>query len=304
MKNVLLFARLSMVFVLICSAYAKTNAQKVSAQAFGDWVIRNGYESGFDWRSYLDISPGNMGPNALPVMTSIRGEADSVASFRLSSNFHSSPGDKANDLAGELRYPFSDRASIRIRYVLVEWFEMTEELALQRNVLRGDLSGRAYGDITVDGLFQAIKDHPKFPDFTIAMRLKTASGTALEAMRNTDAPGYAFEGSFGKDLVLPKGDILLRPYASGGFFVWQRFDRETPQNDAYTYSIGCAQQFRKVRSFIEWAGYSGWMRVLDQPMVVRGGISTNGRLAVHFNVSKGIRDFEYLTIGAGLRMTW
>jgi len=304
MRRVLLIRPIILLLILCCAAFAKTSAQKVSAQAFSDWAIRNGFEAGFDWRSYLDIAPGNMGPNALPVMASIQGQADSIASFSIGSNFHSAIGDRANDLAGELRYPFGERASIRIRYVLVEWFKMSEELALRRNVLRSDLQGKAYGDITVDGLFQAIKNHPTLPDFTISVRVKTASGTGLEVLRNTDAPGYAFEGSFGKDLVLPKGNVLLRPYASGGFFVWQRYDRETPQNDAYTYSVGCAQRFRKVHSFIEWAGYSGWMRSLDQPMVVRGGLATNGRVALNLSFSKGIRDFEYLTLGAGMRFTW
>ena len=296
--------RVSFVFLLMSSAFAKTNAQKVSPQAFSNWAVRNGFQAGQDWRSYLLIAPANMGPNALPVMTCIRGQADSLASFSVSGNIHTMPGDRANDLAAELRYPFGERASIRIRYVLVEWFEMSEEIALSRNVLRAELSGRAYGDVSVDGLFQAIKNHPQLPDFTIGVRVKTASGTALEAMRNTDAPGYAFEGSFGKDYFLKRQNVVLRPYASGGFFVWQRYNRETPQNDAYTYSIGCSQHSKTFNAYMEWAGYSGWMRTQDQPMVVRGGISTNGRLTVYLDLSKGIRDFDYLTVGAGVKYAW
>ncbi|MFK8057303.1 MAG: hypothetical protein AB8F78_14360 [Saprospiraceae bacterium] len=296
--------RIALLVFVLCSAFAKTQAQKVSPQAFSDWASRNGFQAGQDWRSYLFIAPGNMGPNALPVMVTVRGQADSSASFSVSGNYHTAPGDRATDLTAELRYPFGDRASIRVRYVLVERFNMSQQLALSRNVLRDELSGVAYGDVMVDGLFQAVKDHPTFPDFTIAVRVKTASGTGLEGMRHTDAPGYAFEGSFGKDYSLAKRDITLRPYASAGFFVWQMYDRETPQNDAYTYAIGCAQRFKKVHSFVEWAGYSGWMRTLDQPMVVRGGVSTNGRLSANLTVSKGIRDFKYLTVGAGLNFTW
>jgi len=304
MRITLPILKLCLMVLLVCSAFAKTQGQKVSEQAFADWSIRNGHQAGDDWRSFLLIAPANMGPNALPVMVTVRGEVDSVASFSVSGNYHTAPGDVTTDLALDLRYPFGDRASVRVRYVLFERFNMSEELALSRNVLRADLEGVAFGDVMVDGLFQAIKDHPSFPDFTIALRLKTASGTALEGMRFTDAPGYAFEGSFGKDYVLSQQEVTLRPYASAGFFVWQRFDRETPQNDAYTYSIGCAQRFKKVHSFVEWAGYSGWMRELDQPMVVRGGISTNGRLSVSLNVSKGIRDFAYFTAGVGLSYAW
>jgi len=292
------------VFILSVLAFAKTNAQKVSPQAFSAWAARNNFQAGQDWRSYLLIAPANMGPNALPVMTTIQGEVDSIASFGVSGNVHTMPGDQASDVVAELRYPFGERASLRIRYVVVEWFSMSEELALTRNVLRQDLSGLAYGDVSVDGLFQVIKDHSKFPDFTLAIRLKTASGTALEAMRNTDAPGYAFEGSFGKDYVLKNKRLVLRPYASAGFFVWQRFDLQTPQNDAYTYSLGCAQKGEKISAFLEWAGYSGWMRTLDQPMVVRAGISTAGVLRFNLQVSKGIRDFEYLTVGGGLSYVW
>ncbi len=295
--------------ILLCClifslAFAKTYGQKVSPEAFSAWAARNNFVSGTDWRDHLDLSPGNMGPNALPVMQSIRGEVDSVASFRIGGNYHTAPGDRTTDLALELRYPFGDRASLRIRYVLVERYSLSEELALSRNVLREDLDGVAHGDVTVDGLFQLIKGHAKFPDFTVAIRVKTASGTDLEGLRNTDTPGYAFEGSFGKDFVLPKGDIVLRPYASGGFFVWQLFGAEATQNDAYTYSVGLAQRFAKVNSFVEWAGYSGWMQELDQPMVIRGGVRTNGRLAYTLDVSQGLRNWEYFTIGLGLKYGW
>lgn len=293
-----------LIFVLlVCSAFAKTQAQKVSPEAFSTWAARNGYQAGEDWRRFLLIAPGNMGPNALPVLESIRGAVDSLASFSVSSNFHTSPGDNATDLVADFRYPFGERASLRIRYVLVEWYEMSEQLALSRNVLRADLRGTAYGDVMVDGLFQAIKGNPKFPDFTIAVRVKTASGTDLEAMRFTDTPGYTFEGSFGKDYGLKSG-TTLRPYASGGFFVWQRFNRQTPQNDAYTYAVGCAQRSKKLHSFVEWAGYSGWIQELDQPMVIRGGVSSSGRVAFNIRLSKGLRDFDYFTAGAGVRYSW
>ncbi len=302
-------SRMKRLHILLClvvlsAAFAKTFGQKVTAEAFDNWAIRNNFVAGTDWRNLLNVSPGNMGPNALPVMATIRGEVDSVASFGVSGNFHTSTGDRATDIAGELRHPFGDRASLRIRYVLVEKFALSKELALSRNILREDLDGVVFGDVTVDGLFQVIKDHPKYPDFTIAIRIKTASGTGLEALRNTDTPGYAFEGSFGKDYVLPASDVTIRPYASGGFFVWQIYDPRNTQNDAYTYSLGCTQRFAKFHSFVEWAGYSGWMRELDQPMVFRGGISTNGSFAANLNVSQGIRDFEYLSISLGLRYTW
>ena len=290
--------------IVFCTAFAKTYGQKVSPEAFDNWAGRNNFVQGTDWRDLLDISPGNMGPNALPVMQSIRGEVDSLASFRISGNYHTAPGDRASDLAAEFRYPVGDRASLRIRYVLFERYSLSEELALQRNALREDLDGVAFGDVTVDGLFQVIEGHNKFPDVTIAVRVKTASGTDLEALRNTDTPGYAFEGSFGRDFVLPKGDVVLRPYASGGFFVWQLFGPQATQNDAYTYAVGCAQRFAKLNSFIEWAGYSGWMQELDQPMVVRGGIRTNGKLGYTLDISQGLRNWEYFTIGLGLKYEW
>ena len=290
--------------LLSCAGTGSLQAQNVSVDEFGRWAGRNGFQAGQNWRSYLAIEPGSLGPNGLPVMPSLRGRVDSVASFSVSSNLHTAPGDQAVDISLEGRYSFGSRASLRVRYIAVEWFEMSRQLALERNVLSDSLSGVAFGDVYVDGLFQVIKGHRSLPDATLAVRVKTASGTDLESMRFSDTPGYAFSASFGKNLPLAGASNELRLYGSGGFYVWQRFNIQTPQNDAYTYSLGAELHNRYVVAFAEWAGYSGWADRLDQPMVVRGGVHTVGPLSAGLLLSQGLRHYPYFSLGVSLTYQW
>ena len=275
---------------------ARGAAQEVSPAAFAAWAARNDYVPGTDWRSYLLIAPGNMGPNALPVFPTVRGRVDTAARASLAATHHRAPGDRATDLTAEVRWPFGRRASLRVRYTALEWYRYDESVALARNTVRPAGSGVAQGDVYVEGIFQLVRERRRWPDLALAARIKTAASSDVEAMRYTDTPGYAFDVSGGKDIALRRGRGVLRPFASAGFFVWQRFGEGNPQNDAFTYAAGAQWGRGRWEVVAQVAGYAGYTGELDQPLVTRASIGWRlpaSRWRFDVGAEFGVRDYAY-----------
>lgn len=300
--------RLATLVCLLLAAFAKTgDAQAVSDAEFAAWATRNQYQPGRDWRSYLEVAPGNMGPNALPIAPGNYGYVDSVASFGVSLSGHARTGDRTADLTLAGAYPFGERASLRVRYLLREWYELGEALALERNSLAAPGRGGIDGDVHVEALFQVLQQAARRPDVTLAVRVKTASGSGLEALRFTDSPGYQFDATVAHSCRTRVPGLRLRPFASVGFFVWQRFGRGAPQNDAYTYALGLQAHTDRLRGAVELAGYTGWTKRLDRPVALRGELhllSRSGRWTGVIGLGQGLRDLTYTTLrlGAELRL--
>ena len=295
--------------VALAAAATPSFGQDVSAADFAAWAARNDYEPSRDFRSYLDISPGNMGPNALPVFGTVRGQVDTAASFGVSLHTHWAPGDRATDIGLAAKHPFGRRASLRVSYLLREWYRYDESVALSRNTVRGAGRGSAAGDVYVDALFQVLAERRKQPGVVLSARIKTASGGDVEAMRFTDTPGYAFDVSAGRSFRTDR--LSWRPYAALGFYVWQRFGQDNPQNDAFTYAGGVQltglRSDGKGASFVasaEVAGYIGYTEQADAPAVLRAegsySLGANAQLRLGLRVERGLHDWDYTS--AGLRL--
>lgn len=298
-----LCSRLVVAGLLAVGGRSFATAQDVSPEAFAAWASRNDYQPGRDWRSYLLIAPGNMGPNALPVAPTIRGRVDTAISVGLAANGHSAPGDRAADLTLAAAYPFGRRASLRLRYTVREWYEYDEAAALERNALRPAGAYSAAGDFWVEGVFQVLRQRDRRPDVALSARIKTASGGDVEGLRFTDSPGYWFDASVGRDLEVGAArGWTLRPYASAGFFVWQRFGADSPQNDAFTYAGGAHITDGAWTASLEAAGYAGYTSALDQPLVIRGGLQRIcGRsILLHLAAQHGVHDWQYTSVELGL----
>ena len=298
-------ARAALAAAVLAATLGTGLAQDVGADARATWQRRVGFVEGTDWRSYLLIAPGAMGPNALPVAPTLAGRVDSVYGFRVSATAYDGwLGDRAQDLTAELRVPFGRRASLRVRYVALERFRLSDRFVAEHAApAPADSAGVTTGDVHVEGLFQVVRDRRGWPDIAIAVRAKTASGGGLEALRYTDTPGYAFDASFGKAYALARG-ARLRVFAAGGFFVWQRFGAVSPQNDAYTYAAGARLRRGAWSLRSELAGYSGWTELRDRPVVWRSALGWNGGAssgwAVRLNVDAGLRDWRYRAFGVGV----
>ena len=276
-----------------------SRAQDVAPADFADWAARNDYAPGRDWRSYLLIAPGNMGPNALPMPPTVTGRVDTAITLSLAGSAHYAPGDRASDLTLAAAYPFGRRASLRVRYTLREWYRYDAAVALERNALRPAGAYSAAGDVWVEGVFQVLRQRARRPDVALAARIKTASGGDLEGLRYTDSPGYWFDVSAGKDVRLgAAGAWTLRPYASAGFFVWQRFGEDSPQNDAFTYAAGTRAECGPLSVWAEGAGYVGYTGRLDQPLVLRGGggVALGQQWRLEARLAHGLHDWAYTSL--------
>jgi hypothetical protein len=139
-----------------------------------------------------------------------------------------------------------------------ESYNMDYETILERRVRYLEGKGTASGDFYFSTIIQLLKKE-KLPEVAFRMACRTASGNNLGSARYTDAPGYFFDFSLGKNFTLgKKAAFILRPHGMIGFHVWQMNLPDNKQNDAMLYGFGADIQYNSwfLNNAIE--GYSGY----------------------------------------------
>jgi len=280
----------------------------VCAQAQEDWSWWNethGWESGMPgWRSFLTISPGYLGPNALPVPDVANGLLEKTKSVKLSSDFHFRKGDHTQNLAGRFYFPFSDKIAIEVYGVWLEHYAMSDAIRDERAARDRDGNGLAIGDLYFGTSIQLVKDR-KFPNTLVRMVGKTASGRPFDAARYSDSPGYFFDFSFSKEVPHLMGRMNGLPFASFGFYSWQTNDMNNLQNDALMYSAGFEFSNEKWTVTNSVSGYSGYKNERDQPAVytfsAKKALKKN---ALQFQYICGLHDWKYQTIKLAYLWQW
>lgn len=264
------------------------------------WNIKHGWDGYTGWRHYMILSPGFMGPNAFPLPDLFEGVIPSEAHFEMGFEGHFTKGDQTANLYTEFYLPlFSDRSAIQINYRPVEAYftdTITRDLRLSREY---DPRGVSFGDLYFSTLIQVIKDHPKLPDVIISANIKTASGTKLEGARHTDTPGYWFDATISKKIVLERPSIAyLRIYGKGGFYAYQTFREKLPQNDAFLYGAGVTIGFKQFSLHNQFTGFAGYMENGDVPLVYR--LILEGRtdhwIGYKIRFQQGIHDFSFTSL--------
>lgn len=261
------------------------------------WNDRHGWEVGDPgWRTFMIISPGYLGPNALPVPDVKRGFLTGETEFELTASNHFHSDDPTQDLSGRIYIPFAgSRIAVEMYGVLFEYYHYSEAIRDQRVSRDMDGTGVAIGDFYFSTLIQIIKDR-KFPNTLFRFAARTASGSALEAARYSDTPGYFFDLSFSKDLG-HIGNGLIRPFGGIGFYGWQTTDDELLQNDALMYALGLDFENETSRLSASWSGYSGYQELRDRPMQLNFEWRKDfDKTALRFQYQHGLRDWEYKTI--------
>ena len=164
------------------------------------WNELHGWKEGMpSWKRWIKISPGYLGPNALPVPEAKKGYnlPESEISFSASNHFH--PGDPTHDISGRLYLPFADGAIAFETYgVIIEKYAFTDAVRDERIARDKDGKGFTQGDLYFSTLIQISKNR-KFPNTLFRIAGRTASGGAYKAARYSDNPGYFFDFSFSKD---------------------------------------------------------------------------------------------------------
>jgi hypothetical protein len=292
--------RLIFCFILLFS-YSLSHAQ----EDWGWWNDLHGWEAGMpNWRSFITVSPGFLGPNALPVPEVAKGIVEQNKTIELSSDFHIRTGDQTQNLSGQFYFPFSDKIAIELYGVIVEHYSMSDSIRDERAARDRDGEGLAVGDLYFATYVQLVKGR-KFPNTMLRMAGKTASGGRFDAARYSDSPGYYFDLSFSKEIPEFIGNLRGLPFWSFGFYSWQTNDLDNLQNDAFMYSLGIQLENDNWELSNSLSGYSGYKNERDQPMIYTLSLKRNiKKNAIKFEYIKGIQDYEYQTIKLAYLWRW
>ena len=256
-----------------------------------DW-----HEGDPGWRDWMIISPGYLGPNALPVPEVKKGFLNSKTEIELTASAHFLKGDPTQDISGRLFVPFArGKIAVELYGVILEHFSFSETIRNERFARIEDGKGFAFGDLYFSTLIQLWKDR-KMPDALLRMAGKTASGNQLEGARNTDSPGYFFDVSFSKQLA-KTGNGFVRPFALAGFYSWQTNDELNLQNDAFMYALGADLNQNNWIFSASCSGYSGYKNERDKPLQLNFEMRKDfeGK-AFRIQYLHGLRHWEYKTV--------
>lgn len=268
------------------------------------WNIKHGWQPGMrDWRGLMHITPGYLGPNALPVPDVKKGIVPSGAHIELGSDFHFRKGDPTQNISAKYYRSFvENKIAIEFYGVVTEHYAMSDSIRDERIARDFDGKGFAMGDFYFSTLIQLVKGK-KFPDTMFRMAGRTASGGQLEGARYSDSPGYFLDFSFSKEYVGANEKMLFRPYTSWGFYSWQTNDDLNLQNDALMYGIGADLKWSRWSVSNSLSGYSGYKKERDQPMVYTFDLNHSlKRHTLRVQYLYGLRDWTYQTVK--LSMIW
>lgn len=296
-----------MVLKRLCFIVGVVIPLQMSAQGEPDWEwwCQNvGCTGNEHWVDFITISPKFMGPNALPVPAVSRGRVDNQLRVEFGIQAHFSDGDDTQNIFTDINLNMAkDIVSLRVYAIPQEHFDVTDETRDLRK-LSGDYyepEGFAKGDVYFGVEIQLIKDKPVFPDMMIRAFTKTATGSETGGARFTDTPGYYFDLSLGKNFIVGSGENFIRPYGMLGFYSWQTYDNDNPQNDAPLYGLGGNAQLGRNVLSTSLAGYSGWKDNGDDPLVFRlEYLRKNNKLDVLLQYQLGLNDYDYTSVKLSL----
>jgi hypothetical protein len=271
-------------------------AAQVAGSGFQWWNDVHNWQPGDpNWRSMMDISPGYLGPNALPVPDVKKGWLQSTTEIEITASSHFHKEDPTRDISGRIYIPFAkNKIAFEMYGVALEHYAYSERIRNERFSRDEDGKGIATGDFYFSTLIQVFRDR-KFPNTVFRIAGKTASGFQ-DAARYTDSPGYFFDLSFSKDISLT-GAHTFRPFGLVGFYCWQTYDEGTPQNDAFMYALGADFEKNNWLCSASWSGYSGYKNDGDKPMQLNFDIRKDfSHCAIRIQYLHGLRDWNYQTV--------
>lgn len=245
----------------------------------------------------MKITAKYFGPNALPVPEIKTGILSKYSYVKIGGEYFESPGDVTRNIytEGYVRL-FNNRVGLRLQLVPYEYFSTDSITREERNALIKDPSGSAIGDVNIGTYIQLVRDHEWMPDMVLTLNLRTASGSKLKMARYTDAPGYFFDLSGGKNIEFNNTIIKsIRPYGMLGFYAYQTYETVFKQNDCFLYGAGFLTSFKNFNINNAYGGYQGYIGDGDKPAVYRLTVSTTLKNRMNFEArfQKGFKDFEY-----------
>jgi hypothetical protein len=268
-------------------------------QRYAHWNQLVNWNGITHWSQYISYMPATMGPNALPIPWLNQGRIDSTHEFEASFQQSIGDGDLTSNLYGSFRYVIDKKISLVLFGNPIEYYQTDSATRDARRARNPENCGWAAGDLYFGTRIQLIKDHAKLPDISGGLYCKTASGSALEDARYTDAPAYYFDATASKTYHSSFG--LLSPIISLGFYSWQTASDEYRQDDAVVYGFGLQWQKQNLRILASLDGYSGYQLRGDRPAAFRLSIDTKH---IRFKYQFGLRDMYFSGFSLGYKINW
>ena len=251
----------------------------------------------------MDYQPGTMGPNSLPVPDLNKGRIDTTFTMLVAPEVHLASNDFTADLFTRVNIPIKKAVALQVWWVPIEYFKTDTVVRDFRAARSKNGEGYAIGDVYIGMLIPITDNYKRWPDLMLSINLRTASGNNLENARYTDAPGYFFDLSGGKDVSLKNWEgWKIRPFGSAGFYVYQTNSTKYQQNDAFMLGAGIDLKNEKWRFSVQYAQYSGYFREYDLPKVVRLEINRIYKhFDIHFRFQQGNQSYSFTSIRAGVK---
>lgn len=256
------------------------------------------------WREEMKkliYSSRYFGPNALPIPTMHSGSVSNRWEVEVRGEYHRYSGDKTKNWYGRLYIPLvNNRVAVEVSCTLETEFETTPETKAERFAAGTKNWDNILGDVIIGTHYQILRSE-KWVDLVGRMYIRTATGQRLALARYTDAAGYWFDLTFGKNLLKSTdGTASLRVHGMGGFYCWMTNSLVHRQDDAYSYAIGLTGKYKNLMLQTDYAGYTGYENNGDRPRVLRSNLSYELKKNIlSFKYSHGMRDNLYDSYSIG-----
>ena len=249
----------------------------------------------------VNYSPAYFGPNANPVPLFGDALIPAVTTLQLSGSSYFGFGDNTNNLNFVVEIPLLPKfVSFKIWTAFLENYKVTQDVFDLRK-MKGNKSGTiGVGDFYVQTRILIAREKKYAPDIILNSTLKTASGDNFDERRYFDTPGYYFDIELGKSMRLNNSILSeIRTVVDIGFFCWETTN--STQNDAFMYGGKIILSNRLLDFENMLAGYTGWMKNGDAPLVYSSKLTFKmSKLRAFAQYQYGITDFPYHHFQAGV----
>lgn len=254
---------------------------------------------------WLQIAPGKLGPNSLPVPYMDYGLLDSLSNIETGVHAHYMKGDRAiNSYTSFYWAVVPKRVVVHLWAFPSETFQTDNSVRDERQIYNDDTGWITEGgDLWISTFVQLLKDQKIWPDITLNYSAKTTTGGALQG-RYTDAMANYYYGAFGKSVILKKNFIdKVRFGIMFGFYVWQTNKVELAQDEGPMYEFGMDLNHKNLSWRNEIGGYSGYdaygfigVRGSNDPLIYKTNFTLSGnRFGWKWEYQTGIHDYHYQT---------
>lgn len=278
---------------------------EVSFSAFSQtpqqWAQTVNWDGVTHWSRYINMIPGKMGPNALPVPQVGNGSLDSNYWVAMTGQFHSRPGETSQSIVLYCNLPLvKDVITLDVSYLPVEFYRMSDSLKRERHVYYEFYNDKtAGGDVYLNLNIKLFKKWEKKIQLAFRAGYRYPASSGFGASRFTDDMGYYLDLSAGKPLGM-KGWKLI---GMAGFYCWQIDRNDLRQDDAFLFGGGVEMKRNNWQFQTTFSGYLGYLEDQgDKPILYRASLEKKfSKTAFLLKFQQGLHDFKYTTGEIGLK---